>query len=132
MSKAFEEFAKIAATMREIKEVNLPNFPTVWIRTLKAKEVEECSPYMEYVDGKPVLQQRQSNARRIFYSLCFADGKPFIKTEGEKDLQEALNVIESWPSAVVNALLKEIDSLNPYSLTEEEEELGKSIEADGD
>ena len=125
MSKAFEEFAKIAMKMSEQRKVELEGFPVVYIRTLKAKEVEDCSPFLEYVDGKPVLQQRQIKARKIFYSLCKEDGTPFINTDGEKDMKAALDVIESWPSVIVNELMREIDTLNPLTLSKEEVEAGK-------
>lgn len=132
MSNAFEEFAKVAMKMSERRKVELGGFPVVWIRTLKAKEVEDCSPYMEYIDGKTILQQRQINARKIFYSLCNEDGTPYVKTDGDKDKQAALDVIESWPSYVVQTLLNEITQLNPLTLSKEDRDLGKPEEESGD
>jgi hypothetical protein len=132
MSNAFKSFTEACAKLREVRKISLNGFPEVWIRTLKASEVEDCSAFIEYVDGKSVLQQRRANARRIFYSLCNENGSPFIKTDGEADKEEALKVIESWPAAVVNTLLKAIDELNPAYLSEDDIELGKPSSSGGD
>ena len=63
MSNAFKKFNEACAKLRNTRKITLEGFPEVWIRTLSAKEVEDCSPYLEYVDGKQVLQQDKSNAK---------------------------------------------------------------------
>ena len=101
----------------------------VYIKTISAKEAQDCSPQMEIVDGKPALVEgHQIIARKIFYSLCHSDGSRYIKTEkgtdGE-DFKAALDVIDSWPQKIVNSLLAEIKAINPDGLSEEDIEAGK-------
>jgi hypothetical protein len=131
-NNVFEQMSKAFKQLQTIKKVDclsgLIN-EDVYIKALSSKEQQDASPHMEIVDDKPVLVENQVIAKRIFYSLCDSEGKRLIKTDGEKSKQAALDVIDGWPANYVDALLLEIKSLTPESITEDAREVGKLGEA---